>query len=592
MEEGPRGDGTPDHADSVASFTTTWCKPLQELLAVRETLPFVQETRERLGVLAGWKDRRGAPYVRVDMIAREKAIEFFISGGELDVTTTTVDRLAPEGTFFLAVTYGPEADVAAAVAFVPLAAAVYVPLLAASVGTATKDGGSWTRRGLGQLLLFLVRQFAGERTIYWQATEKARPYYQKLSGKGGIFASITADGVTLPDGVESEDYCTPMKWTSSIGGSETVRALSELAPPRKQFRLEFQNHRSPTALHLYWQVGDCSSITPLDAYTRFLAGASAIECGATGKKLLNAWNQVASRKLKAPYVDETHGCSLVAGEDIEPDGYITVFGGELLDAASASQRVLKTHLIAVAIGRDRYVVDGIGSDKLPSTHWGGFANSCRSPSARTETIDFDRHHSVKVLRASKGIKKGEYITWDYPVVDPPSIEAMQAPGSSSDSETVRTPSEPPHTPDVSVRNAPTSLLPPQSPFVPSLTVSPCLPLLVDHAVSERTSRQRVGGGHRRGERVCAELPRLAESRVPCMVPRARRPGEVPAVRAKHAGIRIPHCGAQARVVPVRRAWLAQQVRLGADAALLASGLPDGRGAAPHGARPAHQGGLW
>ena len=31
---------------------------------------------------------------------------------------------------------------------------------------------------------------------------------------------------------------------------------------------------------------------------------------------------------------------------------------------------------------------------------------------------------------------------------------------------------------------------------------------------------------------------------------------------------------------------------GADAALLASGLPDGRGAAPHGARPAHQGGLW
>ena len=364
----------------------------------------------------------------------------------MDVTTTTVDRLAPEGTSFLAVTCGPEADVAAAVALVPLAAAVYVPLLAASVGTATKDGGLWTSRGLGQLLLFLVRQFAGERTIYWQATEKARPYYQKLSGKGGIFASITADGVTLPDGVESEDYCTPMKWTSSIGGSETVRALSELAPPRKQFRLEFQNHRSPTALHLYWQVGDCSSITPLDAYTRFLAGASAIECGATGKKLLNAWNQVASRKLKAPYVDETHGCSLVADEDIEQDGYITVFGGELLDAASASQRVLKTHLIAVAIGRDRYVVDGIGSDKLPSTHWGGFANSCRSPNARTETIDFDRHHSVKVLRASKGIKKGEYITWDYPVVDPPSIEAVQAPGSSSDSETVRTPPEPPHTP--------------------------------------------------------------------------------------------------------------------------------------------------
>ena len=95
MEEEPRDDGTPDHADPVASFTTAWCKPLHELLAVRETLPFVEETRERLSVLAGWRDRRGAPYVRVDMIAREKAIEFFISGGELDVTTTTVDRLAP-----------------------------------------------------------------------------------------------------------------------------------------------------------------------------------------------------------------------------------------------------------------------------------------------------------------------------------------------------------------------------------------------------------------------------------------------------------------------------------------------------------------
>ena len=275
------------------------------------------------------------------MIARDKAIEFFTSGGELDVTTTTVARLAPEGTSFLAVTCGPEADVAAAVAFVPLAAAVYVPLLAASLGTAKKDGGSWTSRGLGQLLLFLVRQFAGERTIYWQATKEARPYYQKLSGKGGIFASITADGVTLPDGVESEEHCTPMKWTSSIGGSETVRTLSELAPPRKQFHLEFQNHRSPTASPLTGRSGDCSSVTPLDAYTRFLAGASAIECGATGKKLLNAWNQVASRKLEAPYVDETHGCSLVAGEDIEQDGFITVFGGELLDAASASQRDLR-----------------------------------------------------------------------------------------------------------------------------------------------------------------------------------------------------------------------------------------------------------
>ena len=112
---------------TVASFTTTWCKPLHELLAIRETLPFVQETRKRLGVLAEWEDRRGAPYVRVDMIARDKAIGFFTSGGELDVTTTTVDRLAPEETSFLAVTWGPEADVAAAVAFVPLAAAVYVP---------------------------------------------------------------------------------------------------------------------------------------------------------------------------------------------------------------------------------------------------------------------------------------------------------------------------------------------------------------------------------------------------------------------------------------------------------------------------------
>ena len=51
---------------------------MHELLtAVRETLPFVEETRERLSVLAGWRDRRGAPYVRVDMIAREKAIGFF-----------------------------------------------------------------------------------------------------------------------------------------------------------------------------------------------------------------------------------------------------------------------------------------------------------------------------------------------------------------------------------------------------------------------------------------------------------------------------------------------------------------------------------
>ena len=282
MEEGPRDDGTPDHADPMVSFTTTWCKPLHELLAVRETLPFVEETRERLSVLAGWRDRRGAPYVRVDMIAREKAIEFFISGGELDVTTTTVDRLAPEGTSFLAVTCGPEADVAAAVALVPLAAAVYVPLLAASVGTATKDGGSWTRRGLGQLLLFLVRQFAGERTIYWQATEKARPYYQKLSGKGGIFASITADGVTLPDGVESEDYCTPMKWTSSIGGSETVRALSELAPPRKHFHPEFQNHRSPTASPLTGRSGTAAAShlsTPTPASSPGRVRSSAVRLG-------------------------------------------------------------------------------------------------------------------------------------------------------------------------------------------------------------------------------------------------------------------------------------------------------------------------
>ena len=233
---------TTDSARAIASFGTTWCRPLRDL---RVKLPFVQRTKERLAELAAWQDRKGAPYVRVGMIARERALKFFGREGGLEVNATTASQLAPEGTSFLAVTYGPdgpEVDVAAVAAFVPVTvAAVYVPLLAAAVVGKANDGGSWTGRGLGQLLLFLVRQFAGERTIYWQATEKARPYYEKLSGEGDIFASIMADGVTLPEGIEREENCTPMQWTSSIVGSETVRAPLVLppAPTSLRFCLEF-----------------------------------------------------------------------------------------------------------------------------------------------------------------------------------------------------------------------------------------------------------------------------------------------------------------------------------------------------------------
>ena len=81
----------------------------------------------------------------------------------------------------------------------------------------------------------------------------------------------------------------------------------------------------------------------------------------------------------------------------------------------------------MSVAAHRYSVDGIGAARLPSTHWGSRANSSQTPNACTESIPFDELREVKVLYATAcGIKSGEHIMWDYPVVDPPSTKAMSA----------------------------------------------------------------------------------------------------------------------------------------------------------------------
>jgi len=389
----------PQELSSLASFAlpVNWSKPLEDLL------PELHRFKHQLATVASWTGRRSDKYVKVGTVSdRAKAITFFnTEAGGLRVDANC---LAPVQTVFLGVTFGPEDQIAALVGYYPVSAsdgevALYIPLLAVKAGgDGTKDEGSWASnesvrgsgRGLGKLLLHLVYAAAVERgqrvTIYWQATKEARPYYERLASSEPFFASITT--ADLPACIDEEQQCsTPMKWTPG------VTAPADQSDPK------------------------------LDAYARFLGGASADECGVTGQ-LLTAWRQMETRKLDASYVDETHGRSLMAMADIEPYGFITIHGGELLDRATAMKRVLRTHMNALS--NDGPVVDGIGVSDLPFTHWGAFANSCISPNARTpEQLKFDKVREVKVLQAgAHGIKAGKYITWNYHVEYPPSVDAV------------------------------------------------------------------------------------------------------------------------------------------------------------------------
>jgi len=158
----------------------------------------------------------------------------------------------------------------------------------------------------------------------------------------------------------------------------------------------------------------------LTCLKRFLCGGCAAACGITGTWL----QQIQGRGLEMGFVNECVGHGLRSIQDIEPNGYIVVYGGELLSREEAERRNTRTHF--KALSRNGYVVDGIRVKELPSTHWGALPNSCLHPNAHFIEV---RSQSwprglqgilpdIVVLQAgSNGIKAGQWITLNYAIDD-------------------------------------------------------------------------------------------------------------------------------------------------------------------------------
>ena len=183
----------------------------------------------------------------------------------------------------------------------------------------------------------------------------------------------------------------------------------------------------------------------MESIRTFLGGAQPADCGITG-----IWvQQIEHRHLERALVNEEIGHGMRPTVDIEPHGFITIYGGELLTREQAKQRGTTTHI--KALSHDGPVVDGINVKDLPSTHWGALANSSCDPNACFEKVRsaaWSRElqgllPNIVVLRAgANGIKAGEWIEVDYRIATAAApVDSEGGEGTSHDSaQGLRSPS--------------------------------------------------------------------------------------------------------------------------------------------------------
>ena len=224
------------------------------------SLPFTHQLTVGSPSMAEWctprRGRRGGePAILVDATgSRTDAISFF-SYLFPNLGESGVASMLSEETRYVRITCSKTTADAGTVALVSYRlyeiegeVVAYVPLIGVDGGMATKaaygsfaDERSWRSRGFGKFLLHLVRQEARSRA-------NGRVWRLELQSSDEMFGWYDRGGFVrheLSVPVGSTDGCRPMRWTPGV-------------------------------------VGPAQSAPKLDAYARFLAGASATECGAKG----------------------------------------------------------------------------------------------------------------------------------------------------------------------------------------------------------------------------------------------------------------------------------------------------------------------
>ena len=368
------------------------------------SLPFTHQLTVGSPSMAEWctpqRGRRGGePAILVDATgSRTDAISFF-SYLFPNLGESGVASMLSEETRYVRITCSKTTADAGTVALVSYRlyeiegeVVAYVPLIGVDGGMATKaaygsfaDERSWRSRGFGKFLLHLVRQEARSRA-------NGRVWRLELQSSDEMFGWYDRGGFVrheLSVPVGSTDGCRPMRWTPGV-------------------------------------VGPAQSAPKLDAYARFLAGASATECGVKGEQLPTAWRQIEMRKIEMYDTGDTDlGWTVRSRERIEAYGYVFVYGGDLLTHDEAEQRV-GSHQAALWYKGD--VIDGIRVKELPPTHWGALPNSSKKPNAQLVKVLFgDKLHDVLLVRAlSKDIEAGTPITIDYTVMDEGIINELVA----------------------------------------------------------------------------------------------------------------------------------------------------------------------
>lgn len=150
-----------------------------------------------------------------------------------------------------------------------------------------------------------------------------------------------------------------------------------------------------------------------DAFEAFLLGDTSA-CR-SNSKLSRACAQISLRRVEACEDREAEGGwggvrTLI---DIEPNGFIFVYGGKYCGTANDCEARAAA---SPAITFQGSTIDAHFVRELPPTHWGALPSTSSTANARRVMTAYDTLRNVVLIQArSRGLRAGELITVDYPL---------------------------------------------------------------------------------------------------------------------------------------------------------------------------------